>query len=195
MQPSTADASLYQGAADTNYGTVINVETDMASGAMFRSIFSFDFSALVPTGATITSAILSLFHRSNYATGRTIAVYRLLRTDWVESQATWNSYKTGSAWGTAGCGNSTTDYTTTNGATAVTGAGAETMTWDVKAQVQTARDSVGGVAHFLLMDTGATGACDNTWRSKNYTDDPTLCPKLVIAYTAVSPNFIPFFWA
>lgn len=74
-----------------------------------RSLLKFDLSS-IPAYASIVSATLSLWTKTDYSTNaRDVKVYRVLR-NWVETQATWNVYSTGNNWGTAGCGNSTTDY-------------------------------------------------------------------------------------
>ncbi|MCL6611599.1 MAG: DNRLRE domain-containing protein [Peptococcaceae bacterium] len=69
-----------------------------------RLLFQFDMSAL-PANASIMWATLYLFWFSQDASkGKTIsyAVKRLTRSDWLENEVTWNSYKTGSAWTTPG---------------------------------------------------------------------------------------------
>ena len=50
-------------------------------------------------------------------------LHRILRIDWVEAEATWNIYKSGSSWSTAGCSSDGNDYTTTNVVTSTVPAG------------------------------------------------------------------------
>lgn len=69
-----------------------------------RLLFEFDMSVL-PANAAIQWATLYLFWFSQMnSKGNTISytIKRLTRSDWVENQVTWNSYKTGSAWTTPG---------------------------------------------------------------------------------------------
>jgi hypothetical protein len=83
------------------------------SGALARSLLNFDMSE-IPSNATISDATLNLYDRDDVASteNNTIQIFRSLR-DWSGTQSTWNIYKTGSNWGTAGSGNSTTDYEST----------------------------------------------------------------------------------
>lgn len=181
IQPSTTDAYLSASAPTNNFGTDSALRVGYVTASNKRSLLSFNFSAAVPAGAVITSAILSLYAGSYWA-GRNIGCYRLLRTDWVESQATWGIYKTGSNWGTAGALNTSTDYDTTDGATSASLSAAGWQNWTVTAQIQTARDSVGGIAHFVLADTGTSNAAYQAYESKNSVQT-TLRPKLYIEYT------------
>ncbi len=179
IQPSTKDCYLYQSSPTTNYGVTNNaVGIQSIANSVARGLVSFDFSASVPAGATITTATLSMY-AYNVSSGMPIVVNRMLRNDWVENQATWNIYKTSSSWGTVGALNSTSDYTTTNSATANCPASVGWMSWNVKDQVQTARDSVGGVANFLLATSQTTGYV-NLYSRKFATT--YLRPKLYIEY-------------
>ena len=108
IQPSNIDTYLYEGNKGTNFGLLTYVEVriynDGEQVKTSRPILKFDFSAL-PANATITAATLNLYFYAytNYnAAGRTYWAYELTQTEWVEAEATWNSYKTGSNWTTAG---------------------------------------------------------------------------------------------
>lgn len=97
------DARLYKAQADTNYGTsAIAVGKSSATTYIYRSLIKFDLSS-IPSTATVSSATMSLYYYSGTDGGgsNTIKIYRQLK-DWVESQCTWNSYKTGTAWTEAG---------------------------------------------------------------------------------------------
>lgn len=181
IQPSGKDTYLNQYAPTTNYGTAISFSVQSRTGYKYRAILSFDFSAVIPAGATITLATLSLYCTQGYVT-RTITVYRLLCTDWVETEATWTIYKTGSNWGTAGALGSGVDFTPTDAATAVSAVGGQWLNETVTAQVQTALDSVAGVAHFLVADMGGSASNTMMYRPREYTT-ASLCPKLYIEYT------------
>lgn len=66
-----------------------------------RTLIKFDLSPL-PDSAIISSAVLSLWAQYDKSSNaRTFRVYRQKRA-WVEDEATWNIYKTGSNWSTAG---------------------------------------------------------------------------------------------
>ena len=188
IQPSSKDAKLYELQPTINSGTTANIYVSSNTSARYRSLMSFDFSAVVPAGATITLATLSLNCLTS-AASRTITVYRLLHTDWVENQATWNIYKTGSNWGTAGALGLLEDFTTTDAATATSVAVGQWLNETVTAQVQTALDYISGVAHFLIADVGGSVSGFNSYASlQNATT--TNRPKLYIEYTEPSsaPN-------
>lgn len=188
MQPSTKDCYLWQSSPTTNYGVSNNaVGIQSVTNAVARGLVSFDFSASVPAGATITTATLSMY-AYNVSNGMPIVVNRLLHAgwnDWVEAEATWNNYKNNYTWTTAGALNTTSDYTTVDSASANCPASAGWMSWNVTNQVQTARDSVFGVAHFLLSTTQTTGYV-NLYSRKFATT--SLRPKLEIQYQFQLPQ-------
>lgn len=177
---ASKDNFISQDAATTNNNLTV-LCSRLSASACRRVIISFDFSASVPAGATITVATLNLYCYT-YVAARTLTVQQLLRTDWHETQSTWNIYKTGATWGTAGALNATTDFTSTDEATAsLTGTG--WLAWDVTNQVKTAFASVGGVAHFVMSESGGAAGVVNNYASRTYTANTTLRPKLVIEYT------------
>lgn len=179
IQPSDIDTFLDQLSPNSNRGTYnyISVQSDATNLA--RSVLKFDFSAL-PAGATISAATLSLYAYNAGSAGRTYWTYELTQTDWVETEATWNSYKTGSAWAAAGG-----DYTTTDGASAVVPSDDNWMNWNVLTLVQHFQSAHAEVAHFLIRDNvegSGGGFC--LFYSRKYPTDTSLRPKLVVTYTA-----------
>lgn len=115
IQPDRDEIVLVEGAPTTNHSTYANVAAKNVTGYSLITVFDFDMSSL-PSGATIDTAKLELYlhlYSTSSASGRSVAVDRCRRYDWEEQQATWNIYKTGSNWGTAGCQNTSTDYDTT----------------------------------------------------------------------------------
>jgi hypothetical protein len=147
----------------------------------------FDFSAL-PAGSTITAAVLSIYFKDTGSpdpVGRTYWAYELTQTAWTEMQSTWIHYDTDNHWATAGG-----DYTTTDGASCVVPASASWMTWNVLALCQHFQSSHSKIANFLLRD-GTEGTAGNPvayfW-SREYSEDTSLRPKLVITYDPPSKN-------
>lgn len=106
-------------AATTNFGTTnyMAVGASASTGANGRTLIKDAFTD-IPSSAIIDSVVLTLTCAADYSTNaRTLSVYRVLR-DWVETQATYNIYKTGNNWGTSGCSNTTTDRESANSGTA-----------------------------------------------------------------------------
>jgi hypothetical protein len=125
----------------------------------------------------------------NNPVGRTYWAYKLSRTDWVESEATWNIYKTGSNWTTAGG-----DYVTSSpaGGSKVMPASFGWVSWDILAIVQDAQTN-GIAVELLLKDGTESGDALGEFHSKEYTSDTSLRPKLVIEYTlpqTIAPSSI-----
>ena len=189
IQPSTIDTYLRSAAPDSAYGSSQALNVSPLGTDLKHLLVSFDFSASVPSGVTITLATLSLYANTVTA-GRTIGCSRLRRTDWVETEANWNLYKAATNWGTAGALNTSTDHDTTDGADSASLSEAGWQAWTVTAQAQYARDTVAGIAHFFLRDTGATATAPQAYRSREYTAITANCPKLYIEYTVPS-TFIP----
>lgn len=78
-----------------------------------RPLLRFDLSS-IGTNATVNSATLKLYVTSgttflNVNISPIQATIFALTKDWVENEATWNNFKTGSAWSVGGAG--TDDYT------------------------------------------------------------------------------------
>ena len=105
----TKNAQLQHGTSGTEDTNVSGAVADVLSirnqnpavGEVLRHIVSFDLSTLPPK-ALVTAATLKLYsYDYSGPTGVTFRVYQITQP-WVESEVTWNSYKTGSLWATAG---------------------------------------------------------------------------------------------
>ena len=189
VQPPSIDTILEQADPTGNYGNLEKLEVrSRNSSRNARSILEFSISA-IPAGAAITSATLSLFDSFTQSSlGRTYWAYKLIRTDWLELQATWNVYKTGNSWTLAGG-----DYVTSNpaGGSATVPASLNWMDFNVLAIVQDAHDSSIDV-EILVKD--ATESSDSTTRKVDFYSrtgsggDTSLRPKLVIVYTFTDPT-------
>ncbi|GAI54448.1 unnamed protein product, partial [marine sediment metagenome] len=154
-----------------------------------RSILEFDISEL-PPGSTLISAILHLYYWAlggKDPLGKTIWAYKLTRTNWVELEATWNIYKTGSNWTAAGG-----DYVTStpSGGSTIVPAEYGWMTWNVLAITQDAYDSEIAAEFLIKFETEGVPYEEYSamlFRSGDYTTDPDLQPKLVIDYAVAPP--------
>jgi hypothetical protein len=114
----TKDAYLVSGSPTTNYGSATTLATSPQTTNKYRSVLEFDISDFTSPQSLVTHAAVGLYY---YAWLGDDPRFRVLRLDrcrrigadaWVEAETTWNIYKTGSDWGTAGCGNTTSDYDT-----------------------------------------------------------------------------------
>ncbi|MCH7764361.1 MAG: VCBS repeat-containing protein, partial [Candidatus Marinimicrobia bacterium] len=79
-----------------NYGSSIEILIDGSPD--YGTVIKWDISA-IPSGEIIQSASITFTVFSS--TGDVYEVYEMKR-DWVESQATWNEYASGSSWETGG---------------------------------------------------------------------------------------------
>jgi hypothetical protein len=96
----TADASIKQANAATNFGTATTLETDGDDGSgVDKSVLMKWTLSGIPAGAIVQSASITLnnINESN----NTYNVHAMLR-QWNEAQVTWNNAATGTAWATAG---------------------------------------------------------------------------------------------
>ena len=175
IQPCAKDTDIRDASPDTNYGTATVLTIGRSSSITHRAIIEFDISN-IPAAARITSATLSLRGES-HSTPPTVWAYKLTRDDWVENQATWNDYKTDTAWTTAGG-----DYVTES----PSGASSETSglawnDWDVTDIVQDACDNSKAAA-FLLRAAAETAANAYVRVRSKEAADTSLRPKLTIEY-------------
>jgi hypothetical protein len=175
----TADAFLYNEFHDTNYSNNVHNVITPYTATLRYPVIRFDLAAF-PVPFTVQAAILRLYAATIGGAGRYIGCYRLLRTDWVESQVTFHNYKTGSTWTTAGALGAETDFTNTGWAIATVPAATNWMTFDVTQQVQAMFTGAISTANFLLRDLGTTAALDNSFEDKEDVDS-SKWPRLVIA--------------
>lgn len=90
---------------DTNYGVGPLLCGSIFLGEektdLWRPIANWDVSSIA--AETITAAKMRRYIGVDYGAERAGKVYRCTRpADWVESEVTWNDYKSGTAWTTAG---------------------------------------------------------------------------------------------
>ena len=182
FQPATIDNYLDSDTPTTNYGSAAAFYVFKGADNVKRPILKFDMSGTIPAGATINSATLSaycfIYLGGNYPSGRTYTCKRVTQTGWTSSGSTWNKYDGTNNWASAGG-----DYTDTDAASASAPTQPSWTAWTVTAQVQTAVNSVGRVAHFIIGDFGADYDQGAQYRSSDYTGGDTYRPKLYVDYT------------
>lgn len=185
-QPSAKENSyLNQHTPTENNSTGVTVEIYNRSVYAHRPCISFDISDF--PGGTISSATLYLYYFSHGTpdpVGKSVDVYKLTRNDWVEAESTWNSYKTGSTWTTAGG-----DYVTSSpvGGNVNVPASYGWMTVDITAIVNDAIANVSSQVNLIVKFTDETLTSNYStaiFYSRRWTADTTQCPKLIIDYNA-----------
>ncbi len=135
LQPDAAageDAYIWQWAKNSNYGTADEtwVASTPPANNTALALFRFDMAAL-PPGAKILDASLSLHHRDGNDPDVPVTAHRITR-GWEEDSVTWNNYKTGNPWSTAGG-----DFDAAVVATTNVGPGNNTRyEWDITSLVQ-----------------------------------------------------------
>ncbi|MGA2669952.1 MAG: DNRLRE domain-containing protein [Dehalococcoidia bacterium] len=180
IQPATKDTYLQSSAPDTNYGSGTGVTIYDYSSNTRRGLLEFLITS-IPTGAIIESAKLDLYYASYYnynPVGKTVWAYRGTRADWVELEATWNSYKTSTAWTTAGG-----DYTATDGVSVAMPASYGWVEWDITNQVLYAQTN--SVPVEVLVKFSAENQTTNRTSLDFYSSDYATAsyrPKLIIKY-------------
>ena len=191
IQGSGADTSIYASATTTNYGSETYIRIWSSFNDM-RGLVLLPLSSL-PAGAVVNSATFSMYYYQkglNDPVNKTITADKIRRADWVEGQVTWNIYKTGSNWGTAGCSNTTTDVDTSKTATSTVPSDINKwVEFDVKSIIE---DAVTNSVDFNIR-MGTSGGDSNAsayFYSKEYSTDTSLRPKLVIEYASAA-SFIP----
>lgn len=180
---ASADLNIETGILqDVNLdGTSLNVGVISAGGKLERTLFYFDLTS-IPTGATITSAILDLYV-SIVSGGATLTkLYRLTRPTWSETQATWIRYTTLNSWSLAGG-----DFTDTDpaGVNWTPGAADTHNLIDVMTLVQEAIDDLidhPKQLHLLIRNDDETPPVKFILISDKDNADSTKRPKLTVSY-------------
>jgi hypothetical protein len=185
----------YSGTRDTNiaaysptstFGANTSLAASLANGNL-RPLVRFAIFASeggpVPNGATIQSATLSLYRTTPYSDHSTLN--RVLR-DWKENEATWNKANAGTNWTTPGAADSGTDIAGTADAVVTSGYATGWVNFDVTGGVSAfASGSASNYGWKLTNDQTVNFAAFN---SREFAADPTLRPKLTIAYL---PSALP----
>lgn len=154
-----------------------------------RGLIRFELSDL-EDAPTVELALLSIYSDGSGDTPgvSTFTAKRLTRLTWLEAQATWNSYITGSAWTTAGG-----DATATNQATATATGGSTELTFDVTAMLRDALAAGLTELHLLLLGPETSGVTDYYAGLTSETSTAAERPRLVITtsenYTVQASQF------
>jgi len=183
LQPDAAagaDTYIVDTSPNTNYGTLSSVRAGRLSSAnLCRFLLKFDLSSL-PDDAILVSSILTLYQTSISAYPNTIEIFRSKRA-WVETQATWNDYATGSSWQEPGGFGADDCDATVIGSLAFTVP--ETAGYrDFVLTPTTKADLDFGNGWLLKATDEVTTNANRTFRSSDYSTAANR-PRLVIEYT------------
>lgn len=172
---SISDNIMYAGTPTTNYGTTTSIAVGNQTQKR-HSLLKFDLSGL-PAAAVVTSVKLGLYvYNVSDLVSTTVSVYRVIRS-WEETSSSWNNANTGTAWGTAGCENTTTDRSaTSSGSVAITGTGWYDIAINLT-EFASMRNANNG---FLLKQTGGSSI---NYKEIYSRENETNNPELIIRYT------------
>src|SRR5829696_377386 len=185
-----ADQTIQGGAAaDTDFSGSDTLASKVSSAAYTRRIlFKFDTQNYIPANAVIQSAYLQLaLKNAESSESRPLTAYYVTKS-FAKGQTTWQRYRDGSLWSTAG-GDLGTRFTTTW----VDGSVGSTYRFDLTSLVQRTVNGEFGSRYtrFALIDTGAS--TDGNYRAFHSTraSNSALRPRLVITYRTSSTTSTP----
>jgi len=175
---------LREDTATSNYNGNSAIWAFDYAGYRCYGLLKCDMTSL-PAGATVSAATLGLYWYGNYdgsPVGRTFNVCKVRRSDWSESQSTWNLFKTSNNWGTAGALNTSTDIDTSTAVGSVVPASFGWMTWSTLSLVNDAITNTGKILNLKLYDSveNSTDAGCKFYSIHN----GSLIPYLTLTYTA-----------
>jgi len=186
-QPTTADTWINAYNPTTNYGTSANLNLINWSPYIYRSLFYFDISD-IPNQATFTQGDFTVCMSSDVDFTTTIAVYRLTKSNWTETGATWNKYDGTNAWTTAGG-----DYTTTNGVSMSCSipntSTPPPWTFSAPALIQDCYNTFNKQVHLIMLEPNSCLYGMDYFPSREYTTDLTKRPKLTVTYVTLLQDF------
>lgn len=191
------DTIIYMGNAMNNYGTLayIAVGRSTAWSYLRRVLIKFDLSS-IPSNAIVSSATLSLYYYSGTdGVSSTTKIYRQLK-DWVESQASWNNYKTDTAWTEAGGFHADDCEQTEIGSVTISD---QTYEWkNISLTASKVQEWISGTLTnngLLLMGAEDVNNALKYFYSSDYTDDTSLRPKFEVVYTVPTSGNPHYYYA
>ncbi len=175
-----ADTYLSSYSTSKSYGTVESMLELGNYNMLLRAAIFQSEGGPVPNGATIESAVLSVYKWTSYA--MTYGLHRILQS-WTETGATWNERFPGASWGAPGGKVMDVDYAAVPDAVGTVGYDAGWVAFDITASVQQMSSSVvfANNGWRLQPAAGATSSLKR-FHSSEYAADAKLRPKLLITY-------------
>jgi endonuclease/exonuclease/phosphatase family metal-dependent hydrolase len=174
--------------ADTNQGDDLETKTSSDMSVTRRALLKFD-TTTIPVGTAIASAKLTVTVASGGATAsRHISAYQTT-TSWDETQATWNSRRSGQRWSAAGG-----DLGTRLDTQSVSNAGGTRVTFDVTPLVSQVVSGALGSSRYTRVALVDVDAADGESRRLYYTPDTataSLRPTLVVTFGTSTTTSTP----
>ena len=169
--------------ADTNQGADLETKASSDMSVTRRGLLKFD-TTTIPLGTPIASAKLTVTVASGGATAsRHISAYQTT-TSWTETEATWNSRRSGQRWSTVGG-----DLGAKLDTEAVGNAGGTRVTFDVTPLVSQVVSGALGSSRYTRIALVDVDAADGESRRVYYTPDTataSLRPTLVVTFGTTS---------
>lgn len=215
LQPDATagkDAWITTLGATNNYGGRVNFGVgDIGTSAMYRdrALIAFAGISTIPAGSTVVSAQLELYEDlalcgREGATTDDSYLHRVLR-DWTEGTSDgvagdccWNNAASGTAWGTAGCSNTTSDIDSSPSSTLALPRNTTAVGWRTWTGLE---GDVGGFVAGTYSNYGWRLSCPGKealdiyrdYRRFLSSDDTTAStrPKLTVTYTDGGTTTVP----
>lgn len=182
----TEDTEIYSETPGTNYINDTTWETtNWSSTQVRRTLLKFSGLSNIPSGAAVNSATVSIYKNVDFGATFDVAWNRVLR-DWVESEATWNSYSSGNGWQTAGATGANDIAGTASASLSVGTATGQYFDFTGAQLDQDVDDFINGVSSNYgwlgQRSDGKFGQTAKIWVASKGTDGQR--PKLTVDYTA-----------
>ena len=133
----------------------------------------------VPDGATVTSAVLSVYKYTSY--NMVYGLHRLLK-DWSESAASWNQTGKGGTWSVAGANGAGTDYVALADAVTSVGWSPEWVHFNVTGSVNQMGTSASANFGWRIKSSSGYLAGLKSFYSSEYATAQDMRPRLIITY-------------
>ena len=164
--------------AGKNYnGSILVTRASSNTDYVRRALLKFNTASTIPSGASISSAKLTLTVHGGYSTTRLLSAYRV-SSSFDEQSATWTNRSSSSKWGSSGG-----DYGSRYAQASVYGPGTK-VTFDVTKLVQ---DTVNGAfgsryTRVAILDTGTSSNYSYREFYSSEASDSSLRPTLKVTY-------------
>lgn len=171
------DAHIASFTPTQNFGSIatLNAGFTTKNSNVFRALVGFTPPEEIPLGSRIVSATLTInVTVPLVATNVASHVYPVLREDWVETEVTWNIFKTSNDWGDPGCSEDGVDYDAGEGDAFNMPAGTGLLALDVTNSTQAMVDLEHATFTYLIRNDTENDASNFIASSRTGATPPTL---------------------